>query len=169
MPDDGGVLGNLPNSRPGKRSTKRDPGAGRPAKAAEAAAAKAEAGGKQAAKPPRTSKAARTSAKPGRAAAGAGAKPKRAGASGAARGAGASGAARGAGASGAARTGGAPADTAARARTGAERRRSTAPITPGASPDPLTGAIRTAAGIAVTGARVAGALTNELLRRLPRP
>jgi hypothetical protein len=29
MTDDGGVLGNLPNSRPGKRSAKRDAGAGR--------------------------------------------------------------------------------------------------------------------------------------------
>jgi hypothetical protein len=30
-------------------------------------------------------------------------------------------------------------------------------------------AVRTAAGIAVTGARVAGAVAQEILRRLPRP
>jgi hypothetical protein len=72
MTDDGGVLGNLPNSRPGKRSAKRDAGAGRPAKSAAKAAAKAESAGKPAAKPAKKS---RTSAKPGRKAAGA-ASPK---------------------------------------------------------------------------------------------
>jgi len=144
MTDDGGVLGNLPNSRPGKRSTKRDSGAGRPAKAAEAAAAKAEADGKPAAKAARTPRAARTSAKPGRAAAGAGAKPK-------------------------GKAAGAKPPAAARAHAGRERRPPAEPITPGAAPDPVTAAVRTAAGIAVTGVRVAGALTNELLRRLPRP
>ena len=55
MADDEGVLGNLPRSRPGKRSEKRD-SAGRPSKAASKAAVKAEAGGKAAAKPPRASK-----------------------------------------------------------------------------------------------------------------
>jgi hypothetical protein len=50
MTDDGGVLGNLPNSRPGKRSAKREAGAGRPAKSAAKAAEKAEAGSKPAAK-----------------------------------------------------------------------------------------------------------------------
>jgi hypothetical protein len=53
MTDDGGVLGNLPNSRPGKRSAKREAGAGRPAKSAAKAAEKAEAGGKRAAKQPK--------------------------------------------------------------------------------------------------------------------
>jgi hypothetical protein len=38
MAEDGGVLGNLPNSRPGKRSAKRDAGAARPAKSAAGAA-----------------------------------------------------------------------------------------------------------------------------------
>ena len=47
---DGGVLGNLPHSRPGRRSDKR--GAGRPAEAAGAAAEKAEAGDAAAAKTP---------------------------------------------------------------------------------------------------------------------
>ena len=50
MTDDGGVLGNLPNSRPGKRSAKRDAGAGRPAKSAAKAAAKAEKSGAPAAR-----------------------------------------------------------------------------------------------------------------------
>lgn len=52
---DGGVLGNLPHSRPGRRSDKR--GAKRPAAAAGAAAQKAEAGGGAAAKPPRSKRA----------------------------------------------------------------------------------------------------------------
>jgi len=37
------------------------------------------------------------------------------------------------------------------------------------SGDPVSAAVRTAAGVAVTGVRVAGAVTQELLRRLPRP
>jgi hypothetical protein len=35
--------------------------------------------------------------------------------------------------------------------------------------DPLSAAVRTAAGLAVTGVKVAGAVTHELVRRLPRP
>ena len=106
MTDDGGVLENLPNSRPGRRSAKRD----RPAKTAARAAAKAEAGGKAAAKAPRTPK---TSP------------PKRT----------------------------------------AERE-----VQAGAtSGDPVVAVVRGAAGIAVTGVKVAGAVTHELLRRLPRP
>jgi hypothetical protein len=58
MADDEGVLGNLPRSRPGKRSAKRDSG-GRPSKTASKAAVKAEAAGKAAAKPARASKPAR--------------------------------------------------------------------------------------------------------------
>jgi hypothetical protein len=49
--DEGGVLGNLPRTRPGHRSDKR--AAGRPAEAAGAAARKAEAGGGAAARTPR--------------------------------------------------------------------------------------------------------------------
>ena len=124
MTDEGGVLGNLPSSRPGKRSAKRD----RPAKTAARAAAKAEASGKAAAKPPRTSRAARTSPKPGRAAAGkAGPKPRR-------------------------------------------------PVEPPVErvqhepgDDPVGAVVRGAAGLAVAGVKVAGAVTQELLRRLPRP
>jgi hypothetical protein len=130
MTDEGGVLGNLPNSRPGKRSAKRD----RPANAARKAAAKAEAAGTPAAKPARAPKAARTSAKPGRAAAG---------------------------------------KASPRGRTTAVKRPGPGdhvdPRSGGASGDAVGAVVRTAAGIAVTGARVAGAVTQELLRRLPRP
>jgi hypothetical protein len=116
MADDEGVLGNLPKSRPGKRSAKRDSGrksaAGRPAKAAEKAAVRAEAADTPAAKPPRTPRAAR---------------------------------------------GG---------RTTAPKSRTDPAHAPS---DPVSAAVRTAAGIAVTSVRVAGAVTQELLRRLPRP
>jgi hypothetical protein len=40
---------------------------------------------------------------------------------------------------------------------------------PGAGGDPLTGAVRAATKLAGTGARVAGTVANEFLRRLPRP
>jgi hypothetical protein len=61
MTDDGSVLGNLPRSRPGQRSEKRDPdrkrkprsSSQRPAGAGAAAASKAERGGTGAAKPAR--------------------------------------------------------------------------------------------------------------------
>jgi hypothetical protein len=122
MADDDGVLGNLPNSRPGRRSAKRDAG-GRPAGSAGKAAAKAERAGKPAAKPARAPRAARTSPKAVRTSPKAGrkdpARPER--------------------------------------------------LAPEPSGDPVTAAVRTAAGLAVTGARVAGAVTQELLRRLPRP
>jgi hypothetical protein len=126
MADDGGVLGNLPSSRPGRRSAKRDAGES-PAKTAGRAAAKAEQAGKAAAKPARTSKAARTSPKPGRKAAGA-------------------------------------ASPGGRGRTPAAD-----PLQPEPSGDAVTAAVRTAAGLAVAGARVAGAVGRELVRRLPRP
>ncbi len=116
MADDEGVLGNLPKSRPGKRSAKRDSApnakrgasgstpaktsAGRPAKAA----GKAEAAGKRAAKPPP-----------------------------------------------------------------APRQPPTEPLAPEPRGDAVEAVVRTAAGLAVTGVRVAGAVTQELLRRLPRP
>jgi hypothetical protein len=38
-----------------------------------------------------------------------------------------------------------------------------------AASDPVGAVVRTAAGIAIGGAKVAGAVTQELLRRLPRP
>jgi hypothetical protein len=53
--EDGGVLRNLPRTRPGRRSDKRS--AGRPAEAAGAAARRAEAGGGAAARTPRPKRA----------------------------------------------------------------------------------------------------------------
>jgi hypothetical protein len=103
MADDGGVLGNLPRSRPGHRSEKRTgktaakAAAGRSGDEAAAAAAKARA-------------------------------PKRPEPS---------------------PTGGEPS---------ASR--------PG---DPVGDAVRAVTGIAATGARVAGGVAREVLRRLPRP
>jgi hypothetical protein len=136
MADDEGVLGNLPHSRPGKRSAKRDSGGG-PAKAAGRAAAKAEAGGKPAAKAPRASKP-RARAKPAAGTkAGAGAKP-------------ASTAKPGAG-------------------PDAGRRQPADPPRPQPSADAVAGVVRTAATVAATGVRVASAVTQEILRRLPRP
>ena len=131
MADDEGVLGKLPNSRPGTRSAKRDSG-GRPSRAASRAAAKAEAEGKPAAKVPPGSKPRAkakpaATAKPGRGAAGAGARP------------------------------------------GAERRQPADPSRPQPSGDAVTSVVRGAATVAATGVRVAGAVTQEILRRLPRP
>jgi hypothetical protein len=104
MADDEGVLGNLPNSRPGKRSAKREAAAGRPAKTAARAASNAERKGKPAARPARSQK-----------------QPKR---------------------------------------------HEPAPRPP--AEDPVGAVVRTAAGVAATGVKVAGAVTQELLRRLPR-
>jgi hypothetical protein len=139
MTDEGGVLGNLPNARPGRRSTKRDagaskrPSAGTPAKTAAKAASRAEAESKPAAKPARSPKAARTSAKPGRKAAGVASPPPP-----------------------------------SRGRSTETRPRvETAP--PPASEDPVGAVVRTAAGLAATGMKVGGAVARELLRRLPRP
>jgi hypothetical protein len=111
MTDDGGVLGNLPRSRPGHRSEKR----------AEAKAANAGA-----AKRPSTAKAS---------------------------------------------------TQAGSAKTGPAKRRQRAATTPRAAGDgsasragdPVGDAIRAAAGVASTGARVAGGVAREVLRRLPRP
>jgi hypothetical protein len=146
MTDDGGVLGNLPNSRPGKRSAKRDAAAGRPAKAAAKAASKAEAEGKPAAKPASRS---RKSAKPGRKAAGkASPRGARAGRTTALKG----------GASG----DGVRLEHDMRAEVGHD------PVPAPLTEDPVGAVVRTAAGIAVVGVKVAGAVTRELFRRLPR-
>ena len=140
MTDEEGVLGNLPNSRPGRRSAKRD----RPAKAAATAATKAEAAGKRAADPPRTAKAARTSPKPGAAAAGKASPPRR------------TAAVKGAGSG----------DGVDLFHDMDEKGRHDQAEAPGHA---LGAVIRGTAGVAITGARVAGAVTQELLRRLPRP
>jgi hypothetical protein len=97
MADDGGVLGNLPRSRPGQRSEKRMQ------KTAAKAAERAERSGSKAAAPPKAAS-----------------RPR---------------AARG---------------------------------TPPAG-DPVGHAIRSVTGVAATGARVAGGVAREVLRRLPRP
>lgn len=143
MTDDGGVLGNLPNSRPGKRSEKRE----RPAKSAARAAAKAEKSGTPAAKAASKS---RASAKPGRKAAGAAgpkaARPKR------------TAALKGPGSGDGVDVG---------HDMGAKGRHD--PVPPSPADDPVGAVVRTAAGITVAGVKVAGAVGRELLRRLPRP
>jgi hypothetical protein len=104
--EDGGVLGNLPRSRPGQRSEKR---AGRTAAepAPRKAAAERPAPPKQTAPPPRKS-----------------APPPR---------------------------------------------KTAPPEPPSHAGDPVGDAIRTVTGVAATGARVAGGVAREVLRRLPRP
>lgn len=113
------MLGNLPHSRPGRRSEKR--GAGRPAAAADAAAEKAEAVDSAAAKTPRPKRPAR---------------PRK--------------------------------PTAARPK----RTQQAPPAAPPPEPrsrGPVGDAVQLAGRIAGTGVRVAGGITKELLRRLPRP
>lgn len=115
MTDDGGVLGNLPRSRPGHRSEKRT----------ATTAAKTAAG----AGPPETT--APKGDEP--AAATASGAPKRP-----------------------------PKAASESSRTGADGTSSR----PG---DPVGDAIRTVAGVASAGARVADGVAREVLRRLPRP
>jgi hypothetical protein len=109
MTDDGGVLGNLPRSRPGQRSEKRTA-----AKAAPAAGA---------AKRPRS----------------------------------------------AARTPGAPKPPKSAPRKAAPASESRDAQPAAHAGDPVGDAIRTVTGVAATGARVAGGVAREVLRRLPRP
>jgi hypothetical protein len=59
-------------------------------------------------------------------------------------------------------------------RPASPRARDQQPPAPSASPDeperaPVGDAIRTATGVATTGARVANDIARELVRRLPRP
>ena len=114
MTDDGGVLGNLPRSRPGQRSEKRTArGAAR--------APKSTAGARPPAGEPRA----------------------------------------------AARTG----DSRAAKRAGEPRpaSRTREPRPASRAGDPVGDAIRTVTGVATTGARVAGGVAREVIRRLPRP
>ena len=141
MADDGGVLGNLPRSRPGQRSEKRT----------ERTAA-------QGGEPEKGAQAATSAGAPSKTA---GAHSKTAGAP--------------------SKTAGAPRTTAGPSKKTAGARRSAAasPGRPGtdARPeqpashagDPVGDAIRTVTGVATTGARVAGGVAREVLRRLPRP
>jgi hypothetical protein len=117
MADDGGVLGNLPRSRPGQRSDKRT------GKTAAKAAGRAERSGAKAAEPAAGAKPA-ASARP---------KPRKP-----------------------------PAP-----ETSPRSSSPTAPRDGGG--DPVGGAIRTVAGVAGLGAKVAGGVAREVLRRLPRP
>jgi hypothetical protein len=114
MTDDGGVLGNLPRSRPGQRSEKRT------GRTAAKAAAQAERTESEAAAPTKTT--ARKSA---------------------------------------------PTGGAARRAAPASQTRDAPPPSHGG--DPVGDAIRTVTGVAATGARVAGGVAREVLRRLPRP
>ena len=115
MTDDGGVLGNLPNSRPGKRSEKRNAGAGRTAKA------------------PAQRKRTAAVKKPG------------------------------------------SGDRVVvdRDMRGKGRHDPVPPaptqVPPSPAEDPVGAVVRTATGVAVTGVRVAGALSREVIKRLPRP
>jgi hypothetical protein len=118
MTDDGGVLENLPHSRPGRRSEKR------PAKSSAKAADRAERTGSKAARP----------------------------AAGAAR----PGARRPRPAPGAVPRGEAPGTTASSGEHSS-------------SSDPVGDVIRTAAGVATLGARIANGVAREVLRRVPRP
>jgi hypothetical protein len=111
MTDEGGVLGNLPNSRPGKRSARRDG----PANAARTPGPKPQSQ--------------RTTA---------------------------------------VREAGPEDGVRLRhdmdAQVGHDRAN-----TPETQGDPLSAAVRTAAGLAIGSVKVAGAVTKELVRRLPKP
>jgi hypothetical protein len=111
MTDDGGVLGNLPRSRPGQRSDKRT------GRTAAKAASRAERTDSEAAAP----------------AAGAAKPPK----------------------------------SASREAPPASESRDAPPASHAG--DPVGDAIRTVTGVAATGARVAGGVAREVIRRLPRP
>ena len=148
MTDDGGVLGNLPNSRPGKRSEKRGGGAGRPAKTSAKAASRADAEGKAAARPAAKS---RKSAKPGAGAAGKAGPPKAAPRKRTA----------------AVKKPGSGDRVVVEHDMGAQVRHD--PVPPPASEDPVGAVVRTGLGIAAAGVKVTGAVTRELFKRLPRP
>jgi hypothetical protein len=155
MADDEGVLGNLPRSRPGKRSAKRD-SAGTPSKAASRAAVKAEAGRTAAAKPARAARANAGGAKAAAAGSKAGGATSKAAAAGS--------------------KSGAKPRRAASATPRVVAAADADPLSPPPvdhgphqSGDPVASAVRTAATVALTGVRVAGAVTREIRRRLPLP
>ncbi len=109
MTDDGGVLGNLPRSRPGQRSEKRT------GRTAAKAAARTERSKSEGAAPAGTAR---------------------------------------------------PKGDARQARPASEPREAPPASRSG---DPVGDVIRTVTGVAATGARVAGGVAREVLRRLPRP
>ena len=133
-PDDPGVMGNLPRSRPGRRSSKRD--STRTAKdgAAEPTAAKASASSKP--KAAKTTSAKSTSAR----------RPaKRTSA--------------GSGATGASRPRARAAASSAQAKPAAEQQRRPAPR---GGTDPVTGAVMLAGKVVDTGLKVAGGILKRL-------
>jgi hypothetical protein len=137
MTDDGGVLGNLPRSRPGQRSEKRT-GAKRAASPAKAGSGGAKAGRSSSSAAKAASRAERSAAPAAEKAPGSEPRSR----------------ARPKPAAGPRQAAGAAAgEDQATARGG----------------DPVGDAIRTVTGIATTGARVAGGVAREVLRRLPRP
>jgi hypothetical protein len=115
MTDDGGVLGNLPRSRPGQRSEKRT------GRTAAKAAARAERTDSEAAAPAKT-----TAHKE-------------------------------------------PVSAKTTARKEPASARTTGPRESASAGDPVGDAVRIVTGVAATGARVAGGVAREVLRRLPRP
>ena len=139
MSDDKGVLGNLPRSRPGRRSDKRagdtpdaaPAAAGRPADAAEKAATRSEASETPVPKPP--------ASKPRRAAA---AKPRPAKR---------------------------PRPAPAAAPKDKPVPDPAAPAPEASGGDPVTDAARAAAKAVGTGVKIGTGLAQEILRRLPRP
>jgi hypothetical protein len=178
MADDGGVLENLPRSRPGKRSEKRatadaepageapEPATERPVAAAAEAAERAETA------PPKPSDRAQAKAEADAPSEAAPPKPSdRARAT----------------AEAASETPPKPSDRARAKRASSERaraerrrarpapsgrRRASDPVREEPSsghPDPVGGLIRGAVKVAGTGVRVAGAVAGEVVRRLPRP
>jgi hypothetical protein len=119
--DDGGVLGNLPRSRPGQRSDKRTGPIAATAARAERADSEAAAPSKKAA-PRRSTPAGEANDGP---------------------------------------------KTASRKAPPASQARDAQPTS--SDGDLVGDALRTVTGVAATGARVAGGVTREVLRRLPRP
>jgi hypothetical protein len=154
MEDDGGVLGNLPRSRPGRRSEKRagakqGGAAGKPAGSAKRAAA---------GKPAATAK--RAAAKPAASAERPAASAERAARSAERRDAPAARQTPGSEPRAARRAAAAREDRAAAGRDETAGR---------AGSDPVGDVIRTTTKVAGTGVRVAAGLAHEVLRRLPRP
>jgi hypothetical protein len=161
--DEGGVLGNLPHSRPGTRSEKRTAGTGgakragtRTEKPAGSRTAKPAGGGSQ--KPTGARRAAsggtRSGKRPATAAARAAEDAERRNAAAASR---------------PRTTRGARQRTARRAAPAAEQGRPRRPNETAPPDSAVGGAVRTVSGIAGAGFKVASVLTRELVRRMPRP
>lgn len=145
MTDESGILGNLPRSRPGRRSDRRE-AAGEPEQVPTGGRAGAEGTNAPAA----THTAAGSAAAAGESTAAPGARPSRRSAP---------------------RT--PPASTATPSRPpepgGRPLERGGRPLGPGEGVDVLTGAARAAGGVATAGLRMAARIAGGALRRVPRP